>query len=82
MASCEMATSGVRSVMTPVEALLNEAAVRLGAGAAEPGTGPLRVGIDLGTASCVLDVVLYDQASGPPRPGFVPMRRGEGMARV
>ncbi len=70
MASCEMATSGVRSVMTPVQELLIKAAVRLGAGAAEPGTGPLRVGIDLGTASCVL-VVLGEDEDGPDHPIWV-----------
>jgi ethanolamine utilization protein EutJ len=45
------------AVMTSVDELLGAAAAVLADGAAAPIDGPLRVGVDLGTASCVLVVL-------------------------
>ena len=44
-------------VMTAVDELLGAAAAVLAGGAPEPAGGPLRVGVDLGTATCVLVVL-------------------------
>lgn len=59
-----MATAGA-PVMTGVVDLLESAAARLAGG--EPGDvcGPVRVGVDLGTASCVLTVLTGDDDARP-----------------